>query len=506
MTIARWLPLFSLVAGCSDNEKLSRMLDSGLDVGSPYSSTGLPSEIDIRLDVYPSEVFGASSEFRALPQSTGRFLYEGQSMDLGVFQLRRPVPLDGVIVGTELSPSMFAPQLPGTLGAVDCDVRVHRSDSIQDYRSQTDEDGAFELFLVPQETYQLEIVPRDSSFPLLVEEMVVSGAPSIELIELGSGVPVWGRVDTPAGPASGFGVHLVGTDGVMTAPMLTDEDGFFEIRVSPGSTYSVVSSGRAFEGHPELISPPLKVGVGGARSDITYPVLDTILVDGRIQDDDGSPLSGVTVRFTSNQLNGYEDLEHQVAIEVLSSNDGRFLGQMLPGYYTVEYIPPDTDDIRDSLTPLSTDERIGGGSFSLPTQRLSALINMSGHVTDAVGDSVPFANIRCTEDGFTNRTWSTSADDVGVFELHVSRVLLSCELTPPPDRLDLPLTRLWVDPAERNESEFGFHHGVPLIGTVTLDSVPEALSYVEVTSPDGLRLGSALTDDEGSFTIQVPRL
>jgi hypothetical protein len=497
--------LGALVAtGCASAE-MALDVASLQDTGAQDTET-TPRVVALRVDVYPAALQADGGDYRALPQSLGRYSYLGDGLDFGILELRRPVPILASVVGTQLGPSYFGPELPGTeTSIVEASVRIVKADSVQDYTSVTDLDGAFEMFVVPQESYRVEIVPSDPRMPTLVQDLQVESSAPLQEFDVGAGIAIFGTVRDTGAPLAGASVAVLSAEGVLSSSALTDAQGNYELRVQPGRPYAVVCGGRAFELDPILSAGPVEVGDIGIRQDFVYPTASPVLVEGRVEDANGSPLGNVTVRFTSASLSGYGDVEHSTVVEVVTSNDGQFARRLLAGVYSTEFLPAPGEQPRDDQSPLRLDEIVvRGGAYSLPTQRLSNLATLDGRAVDPSGNGVPGTRISCAELDFTKRTWSTVAADGGFFELRVSRVPARCTLTPPGDRLDLPYTVLELDP-EGHEGPLAFEQGVPVRGTVLVDGQPEAFAFVELTDEAGIRFGSALTRSDGTFEVSIAR-
>jgi hypothetical protein len=228
-----------------------------------------------------------------------------------------------------------------------------------------------------------------------------------------------------------------------------------------------------------------------------------LIYNGRVEDASGNPLDRVAVRFTSTDLNSYDDIGHRTVEEVVTSSDGEFIGRLLAGIYTVELIPEAADQSREEQSPLRLEDVVvRGGALTLPTQRLEKLFPYSGRMVDPLGEGVPDALLSCTELGFDRRTWSTRADDAGFFELRISRNEVRCVLTPSGARLDLPVTARDLEPVG-HDGRLGFAQGVPVRGSVLLDGRPEPFALLEFTDDDGIRFGSVLTGSEGTFELRL---
>ncbi len=491
-----------LLLACSSSEVALSNAEL-FDTGS-VASDGEPLEVELRVDVFPSELQAAGGDYRALPQSFGRFAFAGTSLDLGVLELRRPVPVAGVIFGREVSPSWLAPELPSSsVALVEAGIRIAKDDSVQDYSALTADDGVFQSYVVPQESYRLEIVPLDPRVPVVVEELQVESSAPEQGLEIDPGVALFGTVRDESAPLAGAAVAVVNSEGVISAAAFTDATGHYEVRVRPEQSYTVICSGRDFELDPLLVSAPLEIGGTGLRHDFEYPSPSAVLVDGRVEDAAGNPLGGATVRFTSTELTGYDELEHETVVEVVTSNDGQFTRRILSGTYTTEFLPAPAEQERDDHTPIRLDNLVvRGGTLTLPTQRLEKLTPFSGRLVDILGEGVPGALLACTELSFGQRSWSTQADDSGFFDMRISRQPVRCTMTPPGGRLDLPLTSFDLDPVN-SDGRLPFARGVIAQGSVVLDGAPEPFAFVELTDRDGRRYGSALTDSGGNFEVQL---
>ena len=122
---------------------------------------------------------------------------------------------------------------------------------------------------------------------------------------------------------------------------------------------------------------------------------------------------------------------------------------------------------------------------------------------DPFGDAVPRTQISCVEVDFTHRRFVTQTDEQGIYLLRVPHVFLECALTPPGDRLDLPMTQQLLDTSLPVDTAFVFSKGLLVTGNIALDGEAESSALVELTTSDGVRLGASLSDASGAFRLVI---
>lgn len=477
------------------------MADTGVRWTSYTEGTTAP--LELRVDVFPSVTGTKDDGYRALPQTTGPFLIPTGDLDIGEVNLRRPLLVGGTIVGTQVRPSpMSGAALPGTSAPVPGTVHLVREGSVQQYGTRSDDAGTFQLSAVPQDTYVFEFIPDDPQFPAYAQDLALTDTAPEVAIDVGYGMTLHGRVLSDDGaPMPDARIHAVTLYGTRTGEVTTDDQGYYELRVSEG-IYDVVCEGRGFPSvDPTIAEEAVEVFGTGKRVDFSYLALNDILAEGQVMTEGGDPLGGVTVRFTSQELEGYEDTLATASFEAQTDADGVFARRVLPGLYTIEYLP-ESPLHSPSLIESVVLEASGA---QLAPMTIEGLGTLDGYVLDPFGDAVPRTQISCVEEGFSHRRFVSQADDQGLYTLKAPRVPLGCTLTPPGDRTDLPMTPLNFDLSGPIDAALVFAKGLLVSGSIALDGEPEPSALVELTTSSGTRLGASLTDSEGAFRLVIAR-
>lgn len=496
--------LAAALHGCASESNLTEASSTGSAPSSPVTGA-----VDLRFNVFPSlqQLPGADGEsaeatFRALPQTFVRPATPG-SVDLRVGQLELipPVFQTGSVVGYKINPLVVA--LPGESGPVDGRVRFSLPGSLQSYVAFTDSEGDYGVWTVPQEGYQVQVIPDDPMLAMYSGTIAVTSPPVPFDIDLGVGAPIYGRVTSAGFGMSDAQVRAVDPAGVTSSVALTDGSGLYQLRVTPG-TWQVICDGRDGR-EPTLDLGWVEVPEEGVVVDVAYPVMPTTFVEGRIEDATGNPIEDATVRFVFEDADGFSKLAASWTGEDVTDGLGGFLLSAIPGTYTIEVIPSE-EGLVDAWSP----KRITGQAFTAPkvTLRLpielDPLILVSGQVfAEATGAPLPSAHVTCTEIGFGERSFDTFTEVDGTFYLNTSTARQRCEIAPPSNGVGLATIRREIDPSVQSSGyDFILPPGTLLTGTVSLNGVPEPYAVVEVWS-DQVRLGTSVTLEDGRFELQI---
>ena len=489
----------ALIAACA-----AEMDMSGYDTASSNAESAAPGATStaLYLDVYPADAGSKDAIFRALPQSVGPFLFDKRSVDLGVVDLSRPVVVEGSVLGSRVTASpMSGAQLPGKPVAVEASVYLEREGSIQRYSTRADA-GRFQLSAIPSSSYLLEVVPDDPLLPAFVDALQIDANAAPVELSLGYGIALHGRVTAPSGTGlEGVKVYAQTVTGRTTSPVETDANGYYLMRVSEGA-YTVICEGRS----APAIDPVLRTVVTdalapGRRIDFVYPDLTVALASGRVVDVEGQPLASVTVRFEAERLDGYEKLESSAQYEVVTGSDGSFTRRMKTGDYRVEFRPSAAD-----LSPFALEGlTLSQGANEIGNVSLADDVLVEGYLLDPFGDAVSDAQIACFEEGFDTRRYTAVTDSSGTYTIRLPATAMSCALTPPAVRRDLPLTYRRVVPKPGQALALAFESGNAIAGQVLLDGEAERGALVEFRDEEGVRYGSAYTSQTGAFEVFVAR-
>ncbi len=460
----------------------------------------------VRIDIIPSEPLDANGDIRALPTTVGLLDVPNEGIRGVDIHLSPPGLFQGLVTGASVTPTGQGATLPSITDAVPATVRIVRDQSVQSYVITTNDDGAFASEVVaPEESYLVSVVPDDALIPFETREVRVNANGGAQDFELGTGVALYGQVTTAGAPLANAAVFATDSYGTTSQPVLTNDEGWYNLRVKADGAYRVTTTGRTSGRDPSLDSVQTTIGADGGRIDMDYPNLVGSFAFGRVVDSEGRGLAGITARFTAKSLDGYEALSSSLLVEDITDAGGNFEARLMNGLYRVEFVPPEVEDASIDHPAIAMAEGvIVSGALDLGTVALGNLVAVSGQVLDgAGGQGVAKARITCTEVGFDGRSWSGFTDNTGHYELMLPPSPLRCQLIPPGERVDLAWTVEQVDMSIDDGHVFEFRTGRRITGNVDFDQEPEAFAVVEVRDGTGLLLGTTITDDAGQFDIQV---
>jgi len=488
-----------LVAGCGGAEKASNEVTG---YGGTLTETTDFELVGLRLDLVPTELPASAEQVVLLPQSLPLpTLFSGEPYDAGGLELAEPVEISAVVTAPERPDLLPAAVLPGEgdrIG-VAATVRIVESGTLHDYRAVSGGDGAVTLFTMPGDAYQVTVVPDDPRQPLTSFPWSSDDGLNLDLEPGGS---IFGRVLANGLPLADSAVQLIDAAGVRSAIATSDRNGFYELAAAPG-VYTVESIGRSFGEEPVLAIVDVDHGETATRLDIDYPDLTDVLLDARVVDADGEPLEGITVRFESIVVDGLEGQLASYVVDKVSDEGGAVLARVPAGTYDVRALPPArTNGARHTpvqVLAVRADQDVDLGVLSLPPA-----VEVEGTVADGGETRLPGAVVACREDGYGQRSWSTVTNDEGRFGLQLPKVPVTCAVSPPADRTDLALTRRGFDPADTTSPTLQLRSGLPVSGVVLRDGEPEGFVVVEVRDDAGELLGSALSDEDGAWQLQLP--
>lgn len=495
--IAIGLTALLWLGACSETglKGTGRLLDSSETDDANFSYEGL------RVDLVPTELPVSADRVTLLPQSVALpTLVSGSPYNAGELSLEAPVELDLQVTAIDRPDLLPAATLPGEAEPIGiaATVRIAEAGTLHDYRGVSGSDGALTMFVMPGDRYQVTIVPDDPRHPLTAFPWDASDPLVLDLEASGS---VFGRVLVGDAPLAESWVELIDAAGVRSATATTDRNGFYEIGAAPGA-YTLRSLGRPF-GEEPVLAFDVDHGDGATRLDVAYPPLDDVLVDARVVDAEGTPLPGITVRFQSLLVDGLESQAASYTADKLTDESGGVLARLPAGTYDVLVLPP-ARAAGARHTPLRLPAVSFDADADLGLLELDGTADVEGTVADGFETRLPGAVVSCREDGYGERSWSTVTNEEGRFGLQLPQIPVTCAVSPPADRTDLALTRRGFDPAVTPSPTLQLRGGLPVSGTVVRDGEPEGLVVVEIRDGDGQLLGSALTDDEGLWQIQLP--
>jgi len=493
-------PLLGLIAACSGG---------GSNTVPAQTSGDQPPEfgdlVSLKIDVYPTdsrENDGAVSVFRALPQTLHAMdIPLGNTLEVGIVRMRTPQEQRGSVRGFLLNPLIAS--VPGEQVEIDGTVFIGQPDTVQSYAS-TITSGAFSTWVVPSnEPYQFAVVPDDPLLPLFSQEVTLKGVLNPLVVDVDTGVPVYGQVTSPGGPLGGARVAVVDSMGHRSATATTDAQGLYLIRVHPGQ-YKIVCEGRD-QGQDPTLRVPVTVEDPGLNWDIAYPVpLVQVLAEGRVVSERADPVPGTVVRFRSEELSGYSGVEASWTWDAPTATNGTFIARVAPGTYTIDLLPPPVEaGAQYSPARLRAVRVLDTDGEDLGSISIASSVDVVGVAQDSAGTPLASAVVDCTEIGFDRRSFFSTTNDDGVFQALLPAVPLSCVVAPPGDRNDLATGRFALDPSKELTPTFRLSGGTEIVGSVILSAAPEALALVEVRDLDNVLLGYGLTDEAGVFRLRA---
>ena len=446
-----------------------------------------------RFDVTPPEAQRLDRAF--VPQT-----FQVSSLDgaLQEFHLEPTVRIEGTVSYFDITPTYAT--LPGDqASAAGLQVALEQWNSIQSANAVVGESGEFGLQVAPG-AYDLLFQSTSPTMPSRRLSLQVEGDDSIDT-DLGYGLPVWGRVLRPDGsPLAGAFVQAFDAQGLPSGMAQTDESGAYTVRVDPG-TYQVVCYGTDSGRVPVLRSEPLTLTETGAEANFQYANLTYSAVALRLEGSSGDGIDNAIVRFQALSLEGYADTASLTLED--SSSSGNVNVLLLPGEYTVEVLPHADSPYSGYSTTVSVDDSF----VEMPETVLADLTDTTGVVTDPDGSPVPGALVVAMETASGGRSWSTTTNDAGQFVLALPNTAMEFLLTPPADRRDLPMTYTYgPDLGETPVLTFvaGFQtEGVVLYPDADGELQPAEYAVVDVIGGSGRRIGSALTNSEGEFSLSL---
>lgn len=489
-----------VLSACASDERL----DGGFS-SEPVAPQSDVRDVSLRVNIIPSaqrETQSVDAAFRVLSQTVNLpLLVQGEGINLGEVELLEPVVQSGSVLAYRVNPSVAA--LPGEVVPVEALVRLRLPDTVQSYIARSTALGFFSAWAIPDTGYRFEIVPDDPLLPMYTTALDVSTDPVQVDLDLGPGVPIYGRVSSAATEGvAGARIHVLDAYGAQSATALTDAYGLYQIRVMPG-TWTVVCEGGSSGYDPTLTFTDQVVGPTGLNLDVAYPTaLVRGGVEGAIEDPDGDQLALATVRLTAESLDGYGP-NASWTTDVFMGDIG-FSSRVPPGFYTIEVLPP--EGAGDDLSPVRfTEQRLGSGTTTLDPIRLGPKVAVAGTVSGPDNAGLGSVLVTCREIGFDQRSSTTFTGEQGKFTLDLPTVPVECEAQPPGNRPDLAIDRALLDPSQSEVPNLAFvlDAGRRISGRVVFRGDPEPNADVQVVDESGRILGIGLTGEDGTFSVAV---
>ncbi len=474
------------LSGCSNDSA-----DGAFDSGGLLE--GFDPRASLQLDVQPPGATGLLPQRRTLtPMEYGQFIS---------FDLAPTVTISGALSAHVAY--TWGANAPTKLQAIDATIQTLHAEVpavtvLVDSEEGTDS-TAWTLSAPAASGYTLAVVPTGATGPLYVQALDLRVSQSLTL-ELPGGYPVYGRVTgTDGAPVPSAPMRLVYDDGnsgasVRSAAFLTDSTGWFTTWVAdPGDYRLETVAGPAGATLIPALSTDVSVGEEGAAADIQIgaPVSSGII--GKVVDDDGQPIADARVRIRSTRLDGCPG---SYDLDSVTSPEGTFYLEALPGGYVLEIIPP--YGRQDS--PVRRDIVIGEVLSQLGSLALSAPQPLSGTIT---ADGQPQAGVflTATATDFGNYSYSTTTDSKGRYALNLPGGNYAIQLTPPAGS-SWAITRR--NQFTSTDAVLPFSSGTPIEGVLTDPAgEPVAFSLVEIKTVDETVLGRTISGEDGSFSMNV---
>lgn len=485
-----WLAASVLLAACSEGDNLKGSFDSSFEPDPDGVAEGT-----LRIDVTPP---AGVTDPDLRPQT--HLAYPGRYAGLDV-QLRPTVEVYGTLTA-EIAHPWSAASVPTEILPFAGTVQASLEVSLQKASATADETGTFRMPIVADNFYGLAIVPDDASASPLVALSAVDLQLSTDLSRtLPLGTPVYGRVTDAEGLAvAGAPVRIHRSDSVNDTPsnvVHTDRTGWYTLRVAEPGTYVVeVVGGRTDE---DRVLPGVQaevvVGEEEATAYLDVGALTEVDLSGSLRDPSGGRVGDARVRATSLRLDGSDGA---LSLETETDENGAFTLRLLPGRWSVEYVPAYSDaPVAGPLgVQYSVAEDTSVGSVTLPGLR-----HVRGTVTDGQERGVGDALLTLTQTGYGRHVYSAITKADGSYDLEVPDT--TYELTVfPPAAATSAVTTVVVESGE--DGDVVLQQGEPVSGVLSYDGVPVQYALVEVRDARTARLlGTTTSDGEGRFAVEV---
>lgn len=483
--MTRYLPMLALLGGCAADGTIAPTIDEA-DTGDVVDNVVRL----FHLDVEPvNNDFGGSI---LLPQTFGPFV-EGEG-----FQLRMvpAVRFNGTITAERLGPWLGA--LPTEVVGASGALTLLGEDGRVLSETRVDADTGFSLLTQPGSATLL-FSPEDPALPAWEQPIALLDDTRLDL-DLGLGRPLWGRVlDERGGGVPEVGVYARSDGGALTATTWTDAQGWYELRVGPGSWTPVVA-GRTSRRDPVVLGDAVAIGDEGARVDVQVADSRSVDLTARLVDVDDDPIAGLRVQITATSLSGYAEGRASYQVEVLSDSRGYVDTRLPAGEYDVAILP----DANSQFAPTLQSGVNALNNADLGPLLIAPLRVVVTTLFDPTGGPLESAPVACREITPSPRTWTTTSNANGSVQLAVPDGPVRCTFSPPGARDDL--ARLLISTTGLEfPSTITLPTGEPVSGEVLFDPTGEPLPRALVTlrdDADDVR-SQHTTDPLGAFTLQV---
>lgn len=219
----------------------------------------------------------------------------------------------------------------------------------------------------------------------------------------------------------------VDTERVVSSIGETDEDGRVTLRIGQTSSdYLIrVTSSVGRDPFPAVsVDPEVVLADDRERKIIYIPRLRPIQASGRVQDVQNAPVAGATVRFLSTGIFGGTQLglEGSFSASAVTSEDGTFSTELLPGFYSISVTPP--GDIGNTWGVLTSEAAVAGEITSIETLTVPPQVGLRGWVSTFREEVAPGVTVVArarpiTDSIATHRSQEVVSNSIGAFAMSV---------------------------------------------------------------------------------------
>jgi hypothetical protein len=485
----RALPLLLLLSACSADYELLAA-DDAAGVGQDVPEDAAPDDLDTTTTSFWLEVeplAASDAGVLLLPQAFGPFV-DGSGFEL---VMEPAVRISGKVGAVALTPWLSTP-LPTQPIEVDATLIFEGSQYAGTYFANTGEDATYELDLVP-DSYRVTAIPDDPAAPAQVLQLDVIADEKVD-IALDTGVAAWGRVLRADGsPVFRAAVFAATSESATSEPVFTDEEGWYELRVLPG-TWEIFTTGDPSRPTPQISSLPVEVPQEGLRVDLEYAEEPLVSIGFRVVDGNAQGLSRVPVTIRSSGLVGYADEEASYTVQTLTDSEGFIFTNVPRGKYDIVVSPATGTDLGAFAFTGQTIQ----DDTQLPTVSLPVTETFATTIVDDEGAPVQLATLACTEIHGIGRSWSATSNDSGVVAIDLPPTEMACLVTPPTSTL--ASTQLLLDGSFPGQVDL--RPGNPISGRVVINGMgPAERAIVRLRDTDGTVWGTTLTDSGGNYRL-----
>ncbi len=474
--------------------------DYGLDASSEeqYNGSGSPMDSSdyrlLRLDITPSN---ATEDI--LPQSF--WINEDsdwQNLDL---DLQTSTIIEGNISGYTIYPYIDV-AIPGEQVPVEAQVQIQLPNGINGAIVNSDVDGNFTLAVPKGSNYQMSITPLSpQNVPYSVlEDMRFESDPAPMDIDLGEGIPIYGRI-LDHDNARTATAQLIDTHTGIKGPQVDVADnGYFQLRAPQLRSDLTVRVQGTNNALLPTVDIPIRVeenDTDGFRLDIELGNLDVSTVFGRIVNlEQIAYADRSTIIFESIEL---ADTEGKVRVETNNDLNGNFTVHLLDGLYKMTVIPPYSEN--SIVSPTSLDVIVDADHLGLGDIILPDLVTVTGSLLDTDGLPSIDTTIQFKDVNYANTIHSTQTDQTGRFSIKLPPVLMTTTILP--NTATSAIQNFTTDlRGEVRQFDWTLQTGQPLSGVASYEGFAVPFALIEVFQGEQ-KLATGLTGQNGDFNFQI---